>query len=267
MRIAIVGAGNMGSWLVESLCLDYEVGIYDTDRSKLKYFFNSRKFIYMEDIHDFMPDMVINAVSLEKTIPVFQELLPYLSKDCMLADITSVKKGLSGFYKKAGHRFVSTHPMFGPTFGDVRNLRNENAIIITESDSEGVSFFRKLYKELNINIYDYSFDEHDQTIAYSLSLPFSSSLVFASCMKRQDAPGTTFRRHNEIAKGLLSEDDYLLSEILMSPYSLQQVENVRDKLNQLIELIKAGDPAPFNELFDQLRINIGMAPSNQAEDK
>ena len=41
MRIAVIGAGNMGSWLVESLCLDYEVGVYDVDRSKLKYFFNS----------------------------------------------------------------------------------------------------------------------------------------------------------------------------------------------------------------------------------
>ena len=38
MRIAIIGAGNMGSWMVESLCLDYEVGVYDVDRSKLKYF-------------------------------------------------------------------------------------------------------------------------------------------------------------------------------------------------------------------------------------
>ena len=86
-------------------------------------------------------------------------------------------------------------------------------------------------------------------------------------MKQQDAPGTTFRKHNEIAKGLLSEDDYLLSEILMSPYSLQQIENVRDKLNQLIELIKAGDPTPFNELFDQLRTNIGMSSSSTGVDK
>ncbi len=258
MRIVIIGAGNMGSWLVESLCLDYEVGIYDADRTKLKYFFNSRKFIYMEEIHDFMPDMIINAVNLEKTIPVFREILPYISHDCILADITSVKKGLEAFYNEAGHRFVSSHPMFGPTFGDVRNLRNENAILIKESDSEGKEFFRRLYEALNIHIYDYSFEEHDKTIAYSLSLPFSSSLVFASCMKKQDAPGTTFRKHNEIARGLLSEDNYLLSEILMSPYSLEQIENVRDKLNQLIELIRIGDPGPFNELFDQLRKNIGV---------
>lgn len=258
MRVAIIGAGNMGSWLVESLCLDYEVGIYDADRNKLKYFFNSRKFIYLEEIHDFEPEIMINAVSLEKTIPVFKEILPYLPENCILADITSVKKGLAEFYREAGRRFVSTHPMFGPTFGDVRNLRNENAIIINESDKEGADFFRNLYEELNIRIHDFSFDEHDQTIAYSLSLPFSSSLVFASCMKEQDAPGTTFRKHNEIAKGLLSEDDYLLSEILMSPYSLEQVENVRDELIHLIELIKKGDPGSFNEMFTKLRENIGM---------
>jgi len=258
MRIAIIGAGNMGSWLVESLCLDYEVGIYDVDRNKLKYFFNSRKFLYLEDILDFSPDILINAVSLQRTIDVFREVLPYLPPKCVLADITSVKKGLEAFYKESGRRFVSTHPMFGPTFGDIRNLRNENAIIIKESDKEGAEFFRKLYEDLHINTYDYSFDEHDRTIAYSLCLPFSSSLVFASCMKRQDAPGTTFRKHNEIAKGLLSEDNFLLSEILMSPYSLEQVENVREKLDQLIKMIKTGKAEELSNMFDGLRDNLDM---------
>jgi len=248
----------MGSWLVESLCLDYEVGIYDSDRNKLKYFFNSRKFLYLEDIHDFAPDILINAVSLEKTIQVFKEVIPYLPDDCIISDVTSVKKGLAEYYKKSGRRFVSTHPMFGPTFGDVKNLSNENAIIISESDPDGVNFFRKFYKSLKIKIHDYSFDEHDQTIAYSLSLPFSSTLVFASCMKEQDAPGTTFRHHHEIARGLLSEDDYLLSEILMSPYSLEQIENVRSKLKDLIELIKKGKSSEFTQLFSELRTNIGM---------
>ena len=34
-------------------------------------------------------------------------------------------------------------------------------------------------------------------------------------MKHQEAPGTTFKKHMAIAKGLLSEDDYLLQEILV----------------------------------------------------
>jgi len=248
----------MGSWLVESLCLDYEVGVFDTDRSKLKYFFNSRKFLYYEEIMDFTPDLLINAVSLDKTIPLFDEVVSYLPENCILADITSVKSGLAEYYRKLGRRYVSTHPMFGPTFANVKDLNGEHAIIISESDEEGKEFFREFYTGLNIRIHDFSFGEHDETIAYSLSIPFSSTMVFAACMKQQDAPGTTFRKHYGIAEGLLSEDDYLLSEILLSPHSLGQVERINDQLESLIEMIKKRDKEALKAFFGELRANIGM---------
>jgi len=258
MRIAIIGAGNMGSWLVESLCLDHEVGVFDVDRSKLKYFFNSRKFLYYEEIMDFSPDLLINAVSLDKTLTLFDEIISYLPGECIIADITSVKSGLADYYQKLGRRFVSTHPMFGPTFGNVKNLSNENAIIISESDEEGKAFFKEFYESLKINIHEYSFQEHDETIAYSLSIPFSSTMVFAACMKEQEAPGTTFRKHYSIAKGLLSEDDFLLSEILLSPNSLEQVERISEQMQALIGMIKARDKEQLNAFFQSLRANIGL---------
>jgi prephenate dehydrogenase len=258
MRIAIIGAGNMGSWLVESLCLDYEVGVYDIDRSKLKYFFSSRKFLYFEEITDFTPDLLINAVSLDKTTELFNEIHSYLPQNCIIADITSVKSGLAEYYEKLGRRFVSTHPMFGPTFGNVKDLKDENAIIITESDEEGKAFFREFYGGLNIRTHEYSFREHDETIAYSLSIPFSSTMVFAACMKKQEAPGTTFKKHLNIARGLLSEDDYLLSEILLSPYSLGQVERINEQLESLIGMIRSRDKEQLKEFFGKLRSNLGM---------
>jgi len=251
----------MGSWLVESLCLDYEVGVYDQDRNKLKYFFNSRKFMYYDELLDFQPDLVINAVSLENTIRVFQEIVPSLPDTCIISDITSVKNGLAEYYKSCGKRFVSSHPMFGPTFANIKNLSNENAIIITESDEEGKDFFKKYYSSLHLKIKEYSFKEHDEIIAYSLTIPFSSTLVFASCMKELDAPGTTFKKHLEIAKGLLTEDDFLLSEILLNPYSLEQVEKISASLKSLIGMIKTKDKKKLKEYFNLLRNNIGKKPS------
>jgi prephenate dehydrogenase len=258
MRIAIIGAGNMGSWLVESLCLEYEVGVYDVDRNRLKYFFNSRKFLYYEEITDFSPDLLINAVSLDKTISLYNEIISYLPEKCIIADITSVKSGLAEYYEKLGRRFVSSHPMFGPTFANVKDLSSENAIIISESDEEGKAFFRDFYSGLKIKIHEYSFQEHDETIAYSLSIPFSSTMVFAACMKEQAAPGTTFKKHYDIAQGLLSEDDYLLSEILLSPYSLGQVERISQQMESLIEMIRSRDKEKLKALFKQLRENIGL---------
>ncbi|MCF8390468.1 MAG: prephenate dehydrogenase [Bacteroidales bacterium] len=258
MRIAVVGAGNMGSWLVESLCLDYEVGVYDADRNRLKYFFNSRKFLYLEELFEFEPDILINAVSLENTVKVFEELVPHLPQNVILADLTSVKNGLAEYYKKAGRRFVSTHPMFGPTFANVKDLKEESAIIIEESDKEGKEFFRKFYSGLKLKIHEFSFEMHDQTIAYSLSVPFSSTLVFASCMKEQVAPGTTFRKHHEIAKGLLSEDDFLLSEILLNPQSLEQIEKISESLTRLVDMIRNRDTKALHAYLAAIRENFGV---------
>ncbi len=257
MKILVLGAGNMGSWFVETLCLDHEVGVYDPDKNKLKYFFQTHRFVSYDAIQAFQPQMVINAVSLQHTVAAFDAIIPYLPATCIISDITSVKNGLPDYYKEKGMRFVSTHPMFGPTFAKFKDLSSQSAIIIKESDDEGKEIFRNFYNSLKLSIYDYTFEEHDQTIAYSLSIPFSSTLVFASCMKKQEAPGTTFKKHYAIAQGLLSENDYLLSEILLSPYTLPQVENIKEKLETLIAMIQNKDTESLHKFFNELRKNIG----------
>jgi prephenate dehydrogenase len=255
-RILILGAGRMGSWLVESLCLDYEVAVFDKDKSKMKYLFNSRRLLNYDEMRDFAPELVINAVSLQLTIPVFEEVLPYLPEDCILSDITSVKTPLREFYLNSGRRFVSTHPMFGPTFANIKDLAGQSAILIQQSDEAGKKFFRNFYCSFGIKIFEYTFIDHDKTIAYSLSVPFSSSMVFAACMKQQEAPGTTFKKHLEIAKGLLSEDDYLLSEILFSPYTFDQLESISQQLEELKVIIKNKDTEEMKSFLSMLRDNI-----------
>ncbi len=256
MKILILGAGRMGSWLIESLCLDYEVAAYDSDLTRLRYFFNTIKLTSYEEIREFNPDIVINAVNLQLTVPVFSKILPYLGENCILADITSVKNGLRKFYPCTGRRFVSTHPMFGPTFANLRDLSGQSAIIISESDEEGKEFFRNFFESFNLKIFEYSFVEHDQTIAYSLSIPFASTMVFASVMKKQEAPGTTFRKHLEIAKGLFSEDDFLLSEVLFSPFTLEQLDKISDRMDYLRQIIREKDEVKLREFLGQLRKNI-----------
>ncbi|MDR1155255.1 MAG: prephenate dehydrogenase/arogenate dehydrogenase family protein [Bacteroidales bacterium] len=256
MKILVIGAGNMGAWFVESLCIEHDVAVYDTDRHKLRYFFNTHRFVSFDQISAFAPELVINAVSLQHTVAAFNDTLPYLPEDCIIADITSVKNGLHAYYQNIGRRFVSTHPMFGPTFASLKELSSQSAVIIAESDPEGKRFFRDFYASLHLNIYEYSFEQHDKTMAYSLSIPFTSTMVFAACMKHQEAPGTTFKKHMAIAEGLLSENDYLLSEILLNPHTLPQIERIYEKLSGLMEMIRRKDTGALHEFVDELRKNI-----------
>ena len=256
MKILLLGAGKMGSFFCDLLSTEHDVAVYDPDPKRLLFTFNCRRFANVDEIAAFAPDMVINAATVKYTIQAFETVLPYLPERCILSDIASVKTGLPEFYDKCGHPFVSTHPMFGPTFASLSNLQNENAIIITESDHLGKAFFRDLYRQLRLHIEEYSFEEHDQTIAYSLSIPFASTLVFAGCMKHQDAPGTTFKRHKAIADGLMSEDDFLLSEILFNPNTPEQLEHISEKLSQLLDIVRRRDSDAMKEFLNSVRENL-----------
>jgi len=256
MRILILGAGKMGSFFADVLSFSHDVAVLDTDPKRLRFIYNTQRMTEAKEVEEFAPELVINAATLKYTIEAFDNVMPYLPENCILSDIASVKTGLEDYYKGCNRPFVSTHPMFGPTFASLSDLSTQNTIIIKESSHLGKAFFRDLYSSLKLSVFEYSFKEHDETIAYSLSIPFASTLVFASVMKHQDAPGTTFKRHLKIAQGLLSEDDFLLTEILFNPYTSEQVENIRKKLRELIDIIDAKDSKRMKEFLTEVRENI-----------
>ena len=256
MRILILGAGKMGSFFTDLLSFENELAVYDNDTKLLRFLYNTQRFTSLDEVDAFNPEFVINAVSLKFTLQVFDELLPHIGKDCVLSDISSVKTGFKEYYEQTGHRYVSSHPMFGPTFANLGQLSNENAILINEGDYMGRIFFRDLYTRLGLNLKELSFAEHDETMSYSLSIPFVSTFVFSAVMKHQDTPGTTFKRHMTIARGVLSEDDTLLREILFNPHTKSMVEMIRSELKELIQIIDDRDEDAMKAYLTKIRANI-----------
>ena len=258
MRILILGAGKMGSFFTDVLSFDHECAVYEADPRRMRFLYNTRRFTTLHEIEEFRPELVINAVTLKNTLSVFDTVIPHLPGDTIISDISSVKTGFLDYYRQTGLRYVSTHPMFGPTFANLGALAHENAIVITQGDYMGRIFFLDLYRRLGLNVHEYTFDEHDEAMAYSLSVPFVSTFVFSAVMKQQDAPGTTFKRHLQIARGVLSEDDTLLREILFNPRTKHHVEAIRGELKELIQLIDDKDEAGLDRYLTKIRNNINQ---------
>ena len=256
MKILILGAGKMGSFFSDLLSFEHEVAVYDSNPERLKFTYNVLRFKTLDEVDAFAPERVINAATVKYTIEAYRAVIPHLRPGTLLSDIASVKTGLPEFYATSGFPYVSTHPMFGPTFASLSNLADENAIVITDGDERGRQFFLNLYAKLGLHIEQYSFVEHDETIAYSLSIPFASTLVFGSVMKHQDAPGTTFKRHLGIARGLMSEDDYLLSEILFNPHTTEQLEKIQSRLSELQAIVARRDSLAMKEYLNRVRENL-----------
>ena len=256
MKILILGAGKMGSFFTDLLSFDHEVAVLEKDPKRMRFIYNALRLQNPEEVKDFNPELVINCVTLSYTIEAFKAVMPYLQPYCIISDIASVKTYLKEFYETCGFPYVSTHPMFGPTFANLGQLEKENTIIISEGDHLGKIFFKDLYQQLGLTMHEYTFDEHDQTVAYSLSIPFASTFVFAAVMKHQDAPGTTFKRHMNIAKGVLNEDDYLLQEVLFNPYTSGQLSQIREELAELIDIIDHKDAGRMKAFLTKIRNNV-----------
>ena len=54
----------------------------------------------------------------------------------------------------------------------------------------------------------------------------------------------------------MSEDDFLLTEILFNPHSVGQIEKIQDKLETLKQIIKEKDSAEMKNFLEEVRQNI-----------
>ena len=97
MKILVLGAGKMGSFFIDLLSFEHEVAVFEKDPKRMRFTYNCQRFTQLEEIRDFQPELLINAVTVKYTIPAFQQVIPYIPKDCIISDISSVKTGLKEF--------------------------------------------------------------------------------------------------------------------------------------------------------------------------
>jgi len=256
MKIAFLGAGRMGGWLATQLAGEHEVVAYDQDPEKARGLQGVRALASLEELKEFAPDLLVNAVGLASTIAAYRSVTPLLPANCVLADMASVKGDIPAYYAECGFRFASIHPMFGPTFANLEALKQENAIIIKESEPGVAALFRGLFQGLGLRLFEYTFEEHDKMMAYSLTTPFTATLVFAAMIDETVVPGTSFAKHLQIARGVLSEDDELLAETLFNPKSLTQLAAITSRLEFLKHIILGRDVEEARRFFARLRRNV-----------
>ncbi len=90
MKIAVLGAGKMGRWLIRELASKHEVWVHDLDEARLEGLGRAKAARTIDELTGAGPEMLINAVSLKQTVPAFEAVVPGLRPDCLLADVVAI---------------------------------------------------------------------------------------------------------------------------------------------------------------------------------
>lgn len=205
--ISIIGGrGKMGSLFADSFrSLGYDVLISDERNT------NNLELAKQGGV-------VIVSVPIEKTELVIEEIGPYVRKDALLTDFTSVKmKPIAAMLKYSEAEIIGGHPLFGP---GIDSLRGQNMVLCPERRGDYFSWYKNTLELLGLNVSVMTSEEHDKTMAVMQCLTHLSNLTFAYALTKMSAdiqPEATtpaFLLRLYAAKRMLSLEHSLYAGIL-----------------------------------------------------
>ncbi len=218
-------------------------------------------------------DLVIVSVPIRMTIPVIEEITPFLRKDQIICDLTSLKVEPVEAMLRSDAQVIGLHPMFGP---GVQSLKNQ-VIIVTPArcSDETLSFILNIFKSEGARITMTTPESHDKAMAIVQGLMHFSSLLIAETIHMMGVQpesllkyaSPVYRMEMGVVGRLLAQDGSLYGDILqMNPYFRQILENYNKAAEKVSKIILDSDFSGFNSLFELNKAFFGQFSESAMEE-
>jgi len=258
--LVIGGAGRMGDWMSRYLdMVGYDVVIADPSERE-------SAFTRIEDwesrVNEF--DLLVVAVPLRPSNQVLHRLAELHPKG-LIFDIGSLKSpmrtGLEALLQN-GCRVCSVHPMFGP---NEIGLSGRHILFVNVGHPEAAAEARALFAHTAAERVDLSLEEHDEVMAWVLSLSHMVNIAFASTIASSGAAvpllqkisSSTFNAQLRVAAQVVSENPHLYFEIQQgNSKTAEVIGHFRRVLDVLADAVIRGDEDSFTQAMDEANRRI-----------
>lgn len=264
MAVATVigGAGRMGAWFADFLRKKgYRIIISDNNSRLGKKLARNRGFRFVEDweLAVQSAQLVVLATPTQVTKRILLRIEPYLSPNCLLVEISSIKapvKAILQTMKRHGVAILSIHPMFGP---GIKNLTGKS--IITTLLPRGIiaAKFLSLFRKEGARIIHSDFDKHDKLASITLTLTHFVNIALVSALRSSGfepndlkaVAGTTFTLQLLIAEAVYRESFGNEISILMD--SERSLETLKAFVRYSYETLSVLNKRKSSEMLQELR--------------
>ena len=200
--------------------------------------------------------LVLIAVPINVTLKIIEKL-HNLPEDCVLADVTSIKKQpLQAMLNTHSGPVVGLHPMFGP---DNRNLNNQTVIIC---NGRNPSKFQWLVDQLQCwqaVTYQISAEQHDSAMAMVQVMRHFSTIAYGYHLMQEDTnlaeiikmSSPIYRLELAMTGRLFAQDPELYTDIIFS--NLDNVDMLKrfiQRFEELLDAMESDNKQEFCKIFD-----------------
>ena len=267
MKVGIIGGSDgLGKTLIYFLKDDFDVIISSVDHEKGRKIANELNIEYAESNTQLasMCDIVIVSVPIHVTPDVICEVAPFMRKDSLMVDVTSVKEIPSQVMKEnLNVEYLPTHPIFGP-----RTTELDNQVIVLTPDEKG-KWFDKVYNYLdskNMRIIETTAKKHDYMMSIVQVLTHFSFISTASAMeklkvdigKTEDFESPIYNLMIDMIARIVAQNPYLTYYIQSMNNNGPKIRNTfAQAVNELRDVVNNGDEDKFVQIAIEATKNMG----------
>jgi len=204
-------------------------------------------------------ELAIISVPIEVTVSVAKRIGPHLPKDCVLADITSIKEiPLNAMLKAHQGPVIGLHPLFGPT----TSTMDKQIVVVTPGrDPAGCQWLIDQFSAWGSIILQVNANEHDKIMSIVQTVRHFATFAFGQFLRRKqiDLPRTLefsspiYRLELGMVGRLFAQDPSLYSEIIFaSPERCSLLREYLDSLTKNLDMIDKGDKEAFLAEFNNI---------------
>jgi chorismate mutase/prephenate dehydrogenase len=199
--------------------------------------------------------LVIVGSPIDVTIDVINQLT-FLPKDCILADITSIKDApLTEMLAVHEGPVVGLHPMFGP---DISSFAKQVIVYCDGREPEKYQWLIDQMKIWGAHLYPVAAPTHDQSMTLIQALRHFTSFVYGVHLQEVDADlkqlldlsSPIYRLELAMVGRLFAQEPALYADIILSQKNnLTMIKRYHKHFSDAIELLENNDREAFINRF------------------
>ena len=209
-------------------------------------------------------DVLIITVPIQDTIEIIQNIAPFVKKDGLILDFTSIKiRPLEAMLKYSKSNVLGTHPMFGK---GLKSLRNQTVIICPGRGKKWQEWYIDLLKKEDVKVKVCSSKEHDKMMAVIQGMIHFTMINIGHVFKELNIDiyktlefsSPVYKLRLDMVGRVLNQDPNLYAGIeLNNPEILGVLKQYLRSSKQLFDIISHGDYNEFLKYFNEASDYLG----------
>ncbi|QWL03588.1 bifunctional chorismate mutase/prephenate dehydrogenase [Shewanella indica] len=219
--------------------------------------------------------LVLVTVPIAITCELIRSRLRHLPKDCILADLTSIKsEPLQAMLEAHSGPVVGLHPMFGP---DVGSLAKQVVVVCHGRQSEAYAWLLEQIAIWGARLVEADASKHDKAMQLVQAMRHFSSFVYGLNLCREQADldsllqfsSPIYRLELAMVGRLFAQSPDLYADIIFAQQeSLGAISDYLDNYAGALAMLKAGDRDGFVRQFREVAEWFGdFAPQFRSESR